>query len=502
VATAATPAIECVGASKKFSGKYAVHGADLVVEAGTIHALVGENGAGKSTLLGMISGRLAADEGTVRVFGDQLQSSSPRDARKHGLVVVYQELTMVPAFTAAQNVFLGQLDSKAGLTLDRAMRQRYLELCREFDVHIDPDTPARELSVSQQQIVEIMRGVQAKGRVLMLDEPSAALAEHEREVLYRILNRLRDGGTTIVFVSHNLDEVLLLSDRITVMRDSRVVVSAPRSEWATKQSIVQRMVGKEVVIQKRTERHPLGEESIAVRDVTLPGVLDGISLTARAGEIVGLWGLVGSGRTTFFRSLCGLEHRSRGTLTLSGTSRPWPRSMRAAVASGVVMVPESRRLALVMGMDAVSNYWLGRRSPGRGFLSPRRERGDVVRDSAFFGFNVKRVQESVRTLSGGNQQKVLLAKWAGYRPKVFLVDEPTRGIDVGAKAEVLASLVTLAREGATIVVTSSELEEVLAICDRLLVFSHGRVVHELSTRDGEVSVEEIVHFGFGESEAA
>ena len=501
MATSAAPAIECVGASKKFAGKYTVHAADLVVEPGTVHALVGENGAGKSTLLGMISGRLAADEGAIRVFGDQLTSSSPRDSRRHGLVVVYQELTMVPAFTAAQNVFLGQLRSRGGLTLDRAMRRRYLELCRQFDVDIDPDVPARDLSVSQQQIVEIMRGVQADSRVLMLDEPSAALAEHERDVLYRILDRLRQDGTTIVFVSHNLDEVLQLSDHITVMRDSEVVVSAPRSEW-TKQSIVQRMVGKAVVLEKRTERHPLGTESISAQDVTLPGVLDGISLTARAGEIVGLWGLVGSGRTTFFRSLCGLEHRSGGDLRLAGEPMPWPRSMRAAVNAGMVMVPESRRHALVMGMDSVANYWLGRRSRTRGFLSPGKERGDVVRDSAFFGFNTKRVTETVRTLSGGNQQKVLLAKWAGYRPKVFLIDEPTRGIDVGAKAEVLASLVNLAREGATIIVTSSELEEVLAICDRLLVFSHGRVVHEVDTRDGDVSVEEIVRFGFGESETA
>ncbi|MCE0765099.1 sugar ABC transporter ATP-binding protein [Pseudonocardia kujensis] len=496
------PAIECVGASKRFAGKYAVHGADLVVEPGTIHALVGENGAGKSTLLGMISGRLAPDEGVVRIFGDELTSAGPRDSRRHGLVAVYQELTMVPAFTAAQNVFLGQMRSRGGAVLDAAMRRRYLELCAEFDVHIDPDTPARDLSVSQRQIVEIMRGVQAQSRVLMLDEPSAALAEHEREVLYRILNRLRDNGTTVVFVSHNLDEVLLLSDRITVMRDSRVVVSAPRAEWPSKQSIVQRMVGRAVVIERRTEFPPLGEESLAVRDVTLPGVLNGMALTARAGEIVGLWGLVGSGRTTFFRSLCGLERRSTGGLRLGGEERPWPRSMRAAVAEGIVMVPESRRHALVMEMDATANYWLGRRGPGRGLLSPRREREDAVRDATFFGFDRRRVQEPVRTLSGGNQQKVLLAKWAGHRPRVFLVDEPTRGIDVGAKAEVLASLVRLAEDGATIVVTSSELEEVLAICDRLLVVAHGEIVRELSTRDTEVSVEEIVRYGFGEGDAA
>jgi len=501
VLQSAAEAIRCDGVSKKFSGKYAVHRADLVVAPGSIHALVGENGAGKSTLLGMISGRVAHDEGTITVFGDVLRSRSPRDARAHGLVVVYQELTMVPALTAAQNVFLGQLDARGGLTLDRSMRERYLELCREFDVAIDPDALARDLSVSQQQIVEIMRGVQAKGRILMLDEPSAALAEGEREVLYRILTRLRDQGTTIVFVSHNLDEVLLLSDHITVMRDSEIVRSAPRQEW-DKQSIVRSMVGKDVVIERRTERHPLGDESIVVEDVGLLGVLEDITMTARAGEIVGLWGLVGSGRTTFFRSLTGLEPKSHGRLRLAGVERPWPRSVRAAVADGIVMVPESRRKALVMGMDSVANYWLGRRTPGRGLLSPRRERTAVADDSAFFGFNAKRLWDPVRDLSGGNQQKVLLAKWAGYRPKVFLIDEPTRGIDVGAKAEVLASLVRLARDGATIIVTSSELEEVLAICDRLLVFAHGRVVHELTTTEGEYSVEQIVKFGFGESEAA
>lgn len=494
-------AIDCAGVSKRYSGKYAVHKADLVVTPGSVHALVGENGAGKSTLLGMISGRVASDEGTIAVFGDALKSGSPRDVRHHGLVVVYQELTMVPALTAAQNVFLGQLSSRKGITSDRAMRDRYLTLCREFDVHIDPDTPARNLSVSQQQIIEIMRGVQAKGRILMLDEPSAALAENEREVLYRILNRLREQGTTIVFVSHNLDEVLLLSDHITVMRDGEIVKSAPRSDW-TKKSIVHSMVGKDVVIERRIERNSLGEESISVSDVTLPGVLENISVVAKEGEIVGLWGLVGSGRTTFFRSLSGLEPRSSGTLKLRGQSRPWPKSMRRSISEGIVMVPESRSKALVMGMNAVDNYWLGRRAPGRGFVDPRKERQSVADDAGFFGFNARRLQDPVRNLSGGNQQKILLAKWAGYRPRVFLIDEPTRGIDVGAKSEVLASLVRLAEAGATIIVTSSELEEVLAICDRLLVFSHGKVVHEFATAQGVYSVEQIVKFGFGESETA
>jgi ABC-type sugar transport system ATPase subunit len=503
VPSGVTEAVRAAGVSKRYSGKYAVHRATLSVAAGSVHAVVGENGAGKSTLLGMISGRVAPDEGAVTVFGDPLRGSSPRDSRRHGIVVVYQELTMVPGMTAAQNVFLGQVRARGGVTLDAAMRRRYQELCAEFEVSIDPDARARELSVSQQQIVEIMRGVQASARVLILDEPSAALAEGEREVLYRILRRLRDSGVTIVFVSHNLDEVLLLSDAITVMRDGEVMASRPRAEW-DKQSIVRSMVGRDVAVERRTERHALGPETLSVEALTLPGVLHDISLTARQGEIVGLWGLIGSGRTAFFRSLSGLEPHARGTLRLAGAEHPWPRRVRDAVAAGVVMVPESRKDALVMGMDAAANYWLGRRAPGRGlgrwWLAPKKERAAVARDAAEFGFNPRRVADPVRMLSGGNQQKVLLAKWAGYRPGVFLVDEPTRGIDVGAKAEVLSSLVRLAAEGAAIVVTSSELEEVLAVCDRLLVFAHGRVVREFDTVAGDYSVEQIVKFGFGEAD--
>jgi ABC-type sugar transport system ATPase subunit len=504
VAPGVAEAVRAAGVSKRYSGKYAVHRATLSVAAGSVHALVGENGAGKSTLLGMISGRVTPDEGAVTVFGDPLRGSSPRDSRRHGIVVVYQELTMVPGMTAAQNVFLGQVTARGGVTLDAAMRRRYQELCAEFEVSIDPDARARDLSVSQQQIVEIMRGVQASARVLILDEPSAALAESEREVLYRILRRLRDSGVTIVFVSHNLDEVLLLSDAITVMRDGEVMASRPRADW-DKQSIVRSMVGRDVAVERRTERHALGAEALSVETLTLPGVLHDISLTPRQGEIVGLWGLIGSGRTAFFRSLSGLEPHARGTLRLAGAGHPWPRRVRDAVAAGIVMVPESRKDALVMGMDAAANYWLGRRGPGargpgRWWLAPKRERAAVARDVSVFGFNPRRIADPVRLLSGGNQQKVLLAKWAGYRPGVFLVDEPTRGIDVGAKAEVLSSLVRLAAEGAAIVVTSSELEEVLAVCDRLLVFAHGRVVREFDTVAGDYSVEQIVKFGFGEAD--
>ncbi|MCR1786109.1 sugar ABC transporter ATP-binding protein [Nocardioides carbamazepini] len=493
-----TPAIACRGARKVFGGAVAVAGADLVVRAGEVHALVGENGAGKSTLLGMVSGRLGADGGTVEVFGHRMHGGNPRESRERGLVAVYQELTMVPGLTAEANVFLGQVRTRHGLLDGRAMRRRYLELCAELEIDVPPTALARDLSVSQQQMLEIMRGIESNGRVLVLDEPTAALAEHERDTLYRILRRLTARGTTIVFVSHNLDEVLDLSDTITVLRDGHVVRSAPRGEW-TKPTLIEHMVGRTVDRLAERGTHPFGAEVLAARGVRLPGVLHDIDVTVRAGEIVGLWGLVGSGRTTFLRSLAGAEPASSGELRLLGEPVPWPRSVRQAVGRGVVMVPESRKQALVLGMDGTSNYWLGR-GGRRIFLDRRTERVEAGETADFFAFKRSRIGEPVRNLSGGNQQKVLLAKWAGHEPDVFLIDEPTRGIDIGAKAEVLTSLVRLAAEGAAVVVTSSELEEVLAIANRLLVFAHGSVVREIPSDDPEFNVDAVVRHGFSTGE--
>lgn len=500
-ATGARPtlAVECRGVSKTFGGNRAVASADLDIVAGTVHALVGENGAGKSTLLGMISGRLGPDQGTVSIFGEQLTGGQPRSVRALGLAAVYQELTMVPALTAEANVFLGQTISRRGLLDTKAMRTRFLEMSRDFDVAIAPTALARNLSISQQQILEIMRGVQAKGRILMLDEPSAALAEHERETLYRILDRVRAAGTTVVFVSHNLEEVLRLSDTISVLRDGQIVETGPRSDW-DKRSIIRAMVGREVEVEVQRGRHELGPTVLRATGVRLPGVLHGIDITVRAGEIVGLWGLVGSGRTTFLRSLNGLEAASGGALEIDGRDVGWMASARRAIEAGLVMVPESRKTGMVLKMDGVSNYWLGRRAGGRYLLNRRTERAAASGPARYFGFQPERLTTRVEQLSGGNQQKVLLAKWAGREPRVLLVDEPTRGIDVGAKAEVLASLVRLAGDGTAIVVTSSELEEVLAISNRLLVFAGGQVVREIDATEPEFRVSEIVRLGFHEGD--
>lgn len=493
-------AIDCIEVSKTYGANRAVKSATVQITAGSVHALVGENGAGKSTLLGMISGRVEASSGSITVSGTTLHGGNPREVRRLGLAAVYQELTMVPALDAVANVFLGQNLTRRGILDTKSMRARFREMCVDFDVEIPMGVPVRELSVSSQQILEIMRGVQADSKVLMLDEPSAALAEHERDTLYRVLDRLRSQGTTIVFVSHNLEEVLALADRITVLREGAIMRTADRAEWDRKR-LIQEMVGRDVEVAVRADRRPLGEVVLNARNVSLPNVLHGLDLTVREGEIVGLWGLVGSGRTTFMRSVCGMESMSTGEMTLDGADTAWPTSPRAAIDAGLVLVPESRRAGLVLDMDGASNFWLGRSTRTFGWLRPGRERDGASEPVRYFGFDPKRLSEPVVHLSGGNQQKVLLAKWAGHGPRVLFVDEPTRGIDIGAKSEVLASLVHLAERGASVVVTSSELEEVLAVADRLLVFAHGRIVDDIPAGSPAFTVADIVKLGFREDAA-
>jgi ABC-type sugar transport system ATPase subunit len=494
-----TTALNCVDVSKTFGGTRAVKGASLAIEAGSIHAIVGENGAGKSTLLGIVSGRVVPDEGMVELFGHPLRGGRPRDLRNLGLATIYQELTMYPSLSAMENVFAGQMPSSRGVVRTGDMRRRYGELCRMFDVQIPADTAARNLSVSSQQMLEIMRGVQSAARVILLDEPSAALAEHERDTLHRVLRDIAAAGTTVIFVSHNLDEVLSLSDTISVMRDGSLVATKPSADW-TKPELIKGMIGRELIVSD--ELHEATDRPLlTARDMKVGDFIHDVSLEVREGEILGIWGLVGSGRTTFMRAVAGLEPASSGSLHLRDEKVAWPKRASDAISAGIVMVPEDRKSGLVMAMDSVQNYWLGRRKAGPAGWLPNRDResGQVREESTFFGFDPARVGAPVKTLSGGNQQKVMLTKWAGRRPQIFLIDEPTRGIDVGAKAEVLTSLKRLAGGGAGVVMTSSELEEVLAVSHRLLVFAQGHVVAEIPREDPRFTVEQIVRLGFKET---
>jgi ribose transport system ATP-binding protein/rhamnose transport system ATP-binding protein len=498
----APPPIVCHEVGRRFGSTWAVHPLDLVVRGGTVHSVVGENGAGKSTLLGLIGGRLAPTTGSVSINGHRVRGGSAREAQRLGLAVVYQEMMLVPALTALDNVFLGASARRVGLVRTGPMLDRFRDLCRSFGVTIDPGAPAADLPISQQQMLEIFRGIQAGARILVLDEPTAALAELERARLHDAIRRLRADGTAVVLVSHNLDEVMDLSDEISVMRNGRLIRTAPRSEWS-RPSLIEHMVGRAVETRRLRTAPPASSGTrLRATGVSVPGILDDVSLSVDAGEIVGLWGLVGSGRTTFLRSLVGLERRSRGTLELDGAPAPWHRSVRMAARQGVVMVPEDRRQGLIMPMSGAANVCIGTAGRRRPVIDTAGESTRAAEGASLFGFARGRIADPVGLLSGGNQQKVLLTKWAQRRPRVMLVDEPTRGIDIGAKAEVLDSLVAMSERGMAVVVTSSDLEEVLAVADRILVFNRGRVADLLTAEDPRFCVEEIVRIGFEQREHA
>lgn len=498
-----TPAVTCHSVSRDFGATKAVRGVDLALAPGMVHALVGENGAGKSTLFGMISGRVAPSAGRIDVFGAPLPPGDPRAARRRGVAAVYQELTIVPAMSAVANAFLGQDLAVHGVRRDQEMHRQFVDAVSDLGIVIDPGARGDRLPVGQRQMVEIVRALLADARLLLLDEPTTALAEGERDALYAVIGRLRDRGVTVVIVSHNLDEVLALSDTVTVMRNGQLVESAPAQRW-TKAKLVAAMLGRQLERHVPSASRSHGDVALEAAGVSVPRAIEGIDLRVRRGEILGLAGLVGSGRTTLMRSLAGLEPRSTGSLRIAGGAVRWPRDVREARSLGIVLLPEDRRSGLVAGLSAADNVTLG--SWGtvsrRGVIDRSAQKREVEVAAERFGFDRRRVAAPVGALSGGNQQKVLLAKSVRPDPRLLLADEPTRGIDVGAKADVLRTLVQLASTGLAVMVASSELEEVLEVSDRVIVLAAGRSVGEVRRGDSDWSVRGLLHRAFAvESEA-
>jgi ABC-type sugar transport system ATPase subunit len=473
-------ALRLRGISKAYPGVQALEDVDLDILSGEVHGLVGENGAGKSTLLKILTGAHEPSTGSIELFGDEVTLSDPKTARRYGITAVYQELTVVPTLSAAANVFLGQERRSAGVIQDRrAERRRFLELCRTMDVEIDPNARADALSIADQQTLEIMRGIESAARVLVLDEPTASLALHEREALYRTVRSLRAHGVTIVLISHDLEEVLQLCDTVTVLRDGRKVGTRPASGWS-KQQLIVAMLGEEADLKPRHERRP-GREILRAEGVRVPGILTRVDLDVRAGEILGIGGLVGSGRSELLRALAGLDPMSSGSLWLEGRPVSWPRSPQAAQRLGIALAPEDRKSqGLVLGLptyDNVNLASLGSVATATVLLRSR----EVARAASLaskVGLQAGTIRRTTKLLSGGNQQKVVLAKWIDRAVKVLLVDEPTRGIDVGAKAEIFSLLDELATKGMGIVMVSSELEEVVENADRMILLGGGTVVGE------------------------
>lgn len=504
------------GVEKRFGATVALGGVDLEVVDGTIHALVGENGAGKSTALGILAGRISPTSGEVELFGRPVPHGNPRAARESGLAVIYQELTIVPDLDAAANVFIGHPLSRNGFLSIRRMRRAYLDLCEQFGVGAQPSgKPTGALSVADQQVLEILRALACEAKVILFDEPTASLGMSERQALIELMKRLRREGKTMVFVSHNLDEVLELADSITVFRNGTRVASHPRSAW-NKAKVVSSMIGEtkdleltkslnaelidDAPVERRSRKsRELGPVALEVKDLRVPGAIEGISLSLRQGEILGLGGLVGSGRTSVLRALAGLPPRAKGELSINGKSVGLPRSVRAARRLGIALLPEDRKgQGLALEMSGAMNVLMPDLGSvaSLGVINERKARRLAADAAQDFGFDRTRIGEPSIRLSGGNQQKLLLARWAHCGPKVLLVDEPTRGIDIGAKEEVLRALERMAAEGMSIIFVSSELEEVALISDRVVVLAEGRQVGDLEAVDSPVRVSDILNQAF------
>jgi len=523
-----TAALSLTDVSKSFGATQALKSITMSVRAGTIHALVGENGAGKSTALGILAGRIPATSGQVEVFGSTLRGGDPRASRAAGIVAIYQELTILPALTAEANVFLGQTLSKAGFLSNARMRQEYEALCERIGVRaVPPRVVAGSLSVAEQQLLEIMRALVSDARVVLLDEPSASLALSEREALHRLVRNLKASGVTIVFVSHNLDEVLDLADDITVFRDGELAVSEDREHF-TKPLLVRSMIGDkgdsrivremlegdEAEVAQRTHdearvsrlaRSQGRAPVLSAKNVCVPGMIDNLEIEIRAGEIVGIGGLVGSGRSTLLRALAGLEPKAAGQLFIDGKEVRWPKSVKRALKYGIALVPEDRKgQGLVLAQTAADNIAISkfRKVSKFGFTSTRSVVRGTDKVAQAFGFRADRLRFKARQLSGGNQQKLLLARWQFQTPRVLLADEPTRGVDVGAKAEILASLEGMAREGLALVLVSSELEEVAVASDRVYVLAEGELVGHIDRDDAEITSAAILDLAFKVHESA
>ncbi|WP_120634584.1 sugar ABC transporter ATP-binding protein [Ruegeria sp. EL01] len=493
-------AVRSKGLSKNFGQLEAISSVDLEITEGSIHALVGENGAGKSTFLSMISGRLHPTAGDLLIFGNQVHLASPREGRSAGIVGIYQELSIVPEMTALDNVFLGEIPSFMGAVMSSEMAAKYGELAERLNVNIDPRSKAGRLSVADQQILEIMRAVQFDAKIILLDEPTAALAPAERKALFALMRDLRASGHTLVLVSHNLDEVLDIADAVTVFRNGRLISTQPKKSW-TKRSLVKAMLGQNVddLYKRRAAPMSLSSEPevLRVSNLTVPGAVQDIELVLRRGEILGLGGLVGSGRTTVLRAIAGAERTAQGDMVLMGNKRQWPRTVREARRAGIGIVPEDRKLqGLFLHMKSGQNIVISDLSTctTSGVLSVRKLKAAASKAGQKFRLDPKRLDHLVGTLSGGNQQKALLSRWWHHRPNILLIDEPTRGIDIGAKAEILASLREMASDGVAIIMVSSELEELVSIADRVSVVSQGQSVGEIDGDD--LSVNAILNRAF------
>ena len=485
--TPEAPVISLEHAQKSFGAVHALEDGHIDLFGGQVHGLVGENGAGKSTLVKILAGVYRPDSGQLLIDGEEAIFDNAKQSQEAGIAIIFQEPTLFPDLSVAENIFVGVQPLKRFRRIDgRRMRREAATLFEQLGVGLDPDRLARGLSIADQQLVEIAKALTTNARVIVMDEPTAALAMNEVEQLFRIVETLRARGNAVLFISHRLDEIFAICQRVTVMRDGRHVWTKPIDEL-TVPSVIRAMVGRDMdALFPKVPTEP-GRVVLKVDRLTREGDFTDVSFVVRSGEIVALAGLVGAGRTEVARAIFGIDRADAGSVEIEG-KRLRPGSPSAAMAAGIGLVPEDRRQqGLVMDFSIERNIALASLDTvRRGGLVLRASERTFARDWALrLRLKYAKLTNPVWTLSGGNQQKTVLAKWLGRKPTLLIVDEPTRGIDVGTKAEVHRLLSDLAAQGVAILMISSELPEVLGMADRVVVLFEGRVMREFARADAD-----------------
>lgn len=480
------PFLELKAITKRFPGVLALDDVSVSIERGSCHALMGENGAGKSTLGKILAGIYPSDAGEIHLNNNVIHPTDPLAARKLGIAMVHQELAFCPNLSVAENLCLGEMPQQLGFVNRNSMREQARAMLREIEADgIDVDLPISSLSTGQEQLVQIAAAVGTHAQVIVMDEPTSSLSAHESEHLFHLLAKLKQRGITIIYVSHRMEEIFRLCDTITVLRDGRHVSTGKTSD-TTPDLVIQQMVGRQVIwhTPKHLEKS-LGEELLRVEGLTSPGKFRDISFTLRAGEVLGFAGLVGAGRSEVAQAIFGLDPQATGRVWINGKELPLG-DVSAALHAGLGLLPEDRkRQGLVLSMNCRENTSLAAlaRFTSLGFMNLSEEQKLAQEYSDRLRVKTPSMEAGINGLSGGNQQKIALAKWLARQCKVLIVDEPTRGIDVGAKSEIYDLLDDLACQGIALLVISSELPEVMGLSRRIMVLRDGIVAGELSRQD-------------------
>lgn len=482
---------ELRGITKTFPGVRALDNISFGIERGTIHALVGENGAGKSTLIKILAGIYHPNAGKIVMNQKEQVFASPVESRKAGVSVVHQEIKLAEPLTVAENMFLGNMLMKGKLVDWAGMRRRAAEIVEELQMDIDINERVCNLSVAKKQIVEIMHAINNNSQLLIMDEPSAVLTDRELKVMFEIVKRLREKGITIIYISHRLEEVFELSDNVTVLRDGQHIGTFPISE-VDRKALISLMVGREMGQEYPKEAASTGDTVLEVKHLVRNRVLKDISFEVKAGEVFGISGLVGAGRTELARAILGIDRYDSGEVYVKGRKVHY-RNLREAIDDGLGLIPEDRKLqGLVQIMSIKKNICMVNMDKviKGGMIQKRLEQKYAGEYSRKLHVAAPNVEVQVQNLSGGNQQKVVIAKWLMQESDILFLDEPTRGIDVGAKAEIYRLINEIVKEGKTVIMISSEMPEILGMCDRIMIMHEGRKMGELSRE--EASQEKIM----------